>query len=660
MNGSARAQAARGFSEGRLSPLFQRKLFFLVGDGVLLTVSICAAYWLRFDGHVPPPLAPEIAVVAGIGVGLKLTVFLGQRLHMLSWSQVGLEDMVVVVRSVTVATALFWGATFVLRGIWHWLAIPRSVLLIDYVLTLNMIAMFRMLRRVQLYLSHRTAPDGRIALIVGAGVAGEQLAHSLRSDTSKYVPIGFVDDDRGKLGTTIRGLRVLGDRGELLDLARAYAVQAILIAMPSAPSSVIRSVVSLARKAGVDEVRIVPSIDRVLNGQVGFDDLREVQLSDLLGRQEVRLDPAAMEEGLRGRTILVTGAGGSIGSELCRQMTRFGPREIVLVDNDETALFWVERDLQRLKQRSTTCLEDIRDSVRVTEMMRRVHPDLVFHAAAYKHVDLMERHPNQAIGTNVLGALEVARAALEVRVAKFVLVSTDKAVNPASIMGATKRAAERICLGLNGRGHTRYLVVRFGNVLGSRGSVVPLFQENIRRGDAITIRGRNMRRYFMAISEAVLLILEAAAVGQGGEVFALDMGDPIRIQDLAYDLIRLSGLEPYRDVPITFTDPLPGEKDCEDLLTAEEGVVATRYERLFVSRAEPPKDFDRVLTQVSALHELAETGDRDSIVRWLMNLVPNYRPSSSALDEPQIIVVGRPPREGARPGERGQALRAVS
>lgn len=626
----------------------------------MLTLSICAAYWLRFDGHIPPSLAPEIVVVAGTGVGLKLIVFLGQRLHMLSWSQVGLEDMVVVVRSVTVATAMFWGATLVLRSTWHWLAIPRSVLLIDYVLTLNMIAMFRIVRRVQLYLSHRKAPDGRIALIVGAGAAGEELAHSLRNQTSKYVPIGFVDDDRAKLGTTIRGLRVLGNREELIDLARAYAVRAILIAMPSAPSSVIRSVVSLARRAGVDEVRIVPSINRVLNGQVEFDELREVQLSDLLGRQEVRLDPTAIAGGLRGRIVLVTGAGGSIGSELCRQMTRFGPQQIVLVDNDETALFWIERDLQRLKQRSTACLEDIRDSARMTEMMRSIRADVVFHAAAYKHVDLMERHPNQAIGTNVLGALVVARAALEANVDKFVLVSTDKAVNPTSIMGATKRAAEQICLALNGRGHTRYLVVRFGNVLGSRGSVVPLFQDNIRRGDAITIRGRNMRRYFMAISEAVLLILEAGAVGQGGEVFVLDMGDPIRIQDLACDLVRLSGLEPYRDVPITFTDPLPGEKDCEDLLTAEEGVAATRYEGLFVSCAEPPKDIDRLLDHVGVLHELAETGERESIMRWLMDLVPSYRPSSIVLDERQIIVVSRPPREGARPSERGQALRAVS
>ena len=622
-----------------------KKLFFLIGDAFLLALSICAAYWLRFEGHVHPSLGSEILIVATTGVTLKLAVFFAQRLHMLSWSQVGLEDMVAVVRTVSVATLVFWGATVALRAAWPWLAIPRSVLLIDYVLTLNMIAAFRIGRRVQLYLNHSSAAGGRLALIAGAGAAGEQLALSLRNTAnSGYTPIGFIDDDRTKLGTTIRGLRVLGGRAQLLDLVRMYRVQAILIAMPSAPSDAIRNVVSLARQGDVREIRIVPSLDRMLNGRTSFHNLREIELSDLLGRPEVRLDAAAIEKWLHGRTVLVTGAGGSIGSELCRQMTRFCPRQIVVLDNDETALFWIERDLQRLKQRSLACLEDIRDPGRITAIMRRLRPDVVFHVAAYKHVDLMERHPDQAVNTNVLGALTVAQAAQDAKVEKFVLISTDKAVNPTSVMGATKRVAEQVCLALNDREVTQYMVVRFGNVLGSRGSVVPLFQDNIRRGDAITIRGREMRRYFMATSEAVLMVLEAGAIGHGGEVFVLDMGEPIRIHDLACDLIRLSGLEPDRDVPIIFADPLPGEKEHEDLLTAEEGITATRHEGLLVARPAPPADAEALLEQVEALREMAKRRDRDGIARALTELVPTYQ-RSSAVDETQIVVVGKAPEE---------------
>jgi FlaA1/EpsC-like NDP-sugar epimerase len=422
-------------------------------------------------------------------------------------------------------------------------------------------------------------------------------------------------------------LRVLGGRASLPSIVRQHKIEAVLIAIPSGTSRLIRNIVSAARQAGVGEIRTIPSLDQILDGHVSFTDLREVQLADLLGRKEVKIDTGAVERWLHGRTVLVTGAAGSIGSELCRQIVRFRPRELVLMDCDETGLFNVEREMKDLGQRATTLLIDVRDTDSVAHAFRTIRPHVVFHAAAYKHVGLMERHPEQAVSVNVRGTHIVAAAAADVGVEKFVLISTDKAVNPASVMGATKRVAEQVCLALNGRGSTRYLAVRFGNVLGSRGSVVPLFQDRIRRGEPLTIRGRNMRRYFMAVSEAVLLVLQAGAAGQGGEIFVLDMGEPVQIVDLARELIRLSGLEPDKDVPIVFADPEPGEKEHEELLAAEEGTIATPHERIFAARGAPQVSADALFASVDALEETLKRHDFAGILETLRTLVPTYQPS---------------------------------
>jgi FlaA1/EpsC-like NDP-sugar epimerase len=360
---------------------------------------------------------------------------------------------------------------------------------------------------------------------------------------------------------------------------------------------------------------------------VSLTDLREVQLTDLLGRELVKIDTTAVERWLRDRTVLVTGAGGSIGSELCRQITRFRPREVMLMDSDETGLFNVKQEMEHLGQRATPLLVDVRDSDNVMETFRKLTPQVVFHAAAYKHVGLMERYPEQAVSVNILGTRVVAEAAAEVGVEKFVLISTDKAVNPTSVMGASKRVAEQVCLALNGLGSTRYLAVRFGNVLGSRGSVIPVFQDKIRRGEPLTIRGPNMRRYFMAVSEAVLLVLQAGTAGQGGEIFVLDMGEPVQIIDLARELIRLSGLEPEKDVPIVFAAPEPGEKEHEDLLAAEEGTIATSHERISVAGGAAHVSAGSLFAQVGALEEMIRRRNFGGILDILRQLVPTYQPS---------------------------------
>lgn len=613
----------------------RRTAFFLVVDAILLTLSLLAAAGLRFDGSIPPELSAQLPLVVAISLAVKLPVFASQRLYWLSWSQVGLEDMLLLVRAVSLGSVAFLVAILVIRNTGNLAGFPRTVLLLDYIITLHAIGAFRMGRRIYQHFAGALTNEqnhGRSALIVGAGAAGGQLARSLRqTPSSDYRPIGFVDDDPRKLGTVIYGLPVLGNREGLPNIVRENHIQAVLIAMPTAPSRVIRNVVTASREAGAREVRILPGLESLLNGQISFTDLRDVQLTDLLGRGIVQIQTSAIEQWLQGRRVLVTGAGGSIGSELCRQLVRFQLSELVVLDMDESGLFWIDQELQRLGYRATEVIADVRDDRRMQEILLRVRPNVVFHAAAYKHVGLMERHPEEAVVTNIFGTISAAEASLLSSVEKFVLISTDKAVNPTSVMGATKRLAEEVCLTLNGRGPTQFIAVRFGNVLGSRGSVIPLFQEHIHRGEPLTVRGPNMRRYLMATSEAVSLVLQAGAMGKGGEVFVLDMGEPVRILDLAKDMIRLVGLEPEKDVPIVFADPEPGEKEHEDFLMAEEGIASTRHDRIFVAHTTFDLSGEELAQHIDTLRKHVDARDVASIVETLRILVPTYTPSEALL-----------------------------
>ena len=609
------------------------RILFAACDAALLVLALALAVWIRFDGRVPAVTVAVLPRAVLLGVLIKITVFWAFRLYDLSWSQVGLEDMLLVVRAVTAGSVAFGAAALFLQEA-GWIGnVPRGVLLVDYVLTLYFIGAFRLGRRVVAHLK-RGSGQGRTALIVGAGAAGEQLLRSLRqTPNSGYNPVGFVDDNPSKIGTLIHGLPVLGARDSLSAITRDRGIETVLIALPSAPSRVVRHVVSLSRQAGVQEIRIVPGIERVLGGPIGFTDLRDVEVADLLTREVVRIDTAQVAGWLRGRVVVVTGAGGSIGSELSRQVARFGPRQLVLLDQDESGVFSTEHEIRRPGLRLTTVVADVRDGRKISRLFQEIRPGVVFHAAAYKHVAMMERFPEAAVLTNVFGTLSVAEASIQAGVEGFVLISTDKAVNPTSVMGAAKRVAEQLCRVLQEQGKTRFVAVRFGNVLGSRGSVIPLFQDKIRRGEPLTIRGANMQRYFMAISEAVLLVLQAGAMGRGSEIFVLDMGEPIKIIDLARDLIRMHGLEPERDVPIVFADPEPGEKDFEDLLTAEEGTVATRQDRIFVVRASPAPNAETIFAHLDRLYSAAEAGDRAQMMHVLQALVPTYRPSPLPVTE---------------------------
>ncbi|HEV2281555.1 MAG TPA: nucleoside-diphosphate sugar epimerase/dehydratase [bacterium] len=611
-----------------------RRAVLAAADAAVLLASLWLAYWLRYDGRAAAALqAAGPSMIVTLDLFVKLGAFGALGLYALSVSQMGMEDVGTILRAVAGGTAGFAAAMWV-AGRATGGPIPGALLAIDGVLTLCGILGPRLALRVWAARRESVPAPGTAALIVGAGVAGEQLASSLRtSPGSGYVPIGFLDDDAAKHGSVIHGLRVLGPLQRLGEVVRAHNVEAVLIAMPSASSQAIRRVVAVANDAGIRRIRIIPGLERILQGQASFTDLQQVQLDDLLGRRVVTIDSALVGGWLRNRRVLVTGAAGSIGSELCRQIARFRPEVLVPVDYDETGLFWVARELERIGQPAVPVIGDVRDGLQMRDLFRRLHPDVVFHAAAYKHVGLMEQHPLQSVHTNVLGTLAAGAAARDAAVERFVLISTDKAVNPASMMGVTKRVAEQVCLAMNAQGPTRYTVVRFGNVLGSRGSVIPLFQEQIRRGEPLTVRGANTQRYFMVTSEAVLLVLQAGAMGQGGEVFVLDMGQPIRILDLAQELIRLSGLRPHADVPIIVADPLPGEKEVEDLMTAEDGTVITPHRQIHVARRTPLADPDRLLAAVASLEPLIKAGRAAETVRAIKALVPTYRPSDFVLAE---------------------------
>lgn len=629
----------------------QRTVWFLIGDVALLLLSLAAAAGLRFDGRVPPEILAQLPVVMALSLAIKVPIFFHHGLYRLSWSRVSLDDVLTIIRAVTIGTVAFWAIVFLMKESLL-VGFPRGILLIDYVLTMYTIGGLRMSSRIYRHLHSALRVPGRRALLIGAGAAGEQLVRALRETPGMtYTPVGFIDDDPVKIGTVLHGLPILGNREQIMRIARERGVEAVLISMPSAPSRVIRRVVALAREAGVKDIRIIPGLDRIVNGQLTFSDLREIHPVDLLGRETVQIDTGDVDRYVRGRRVLVTGAGGSIGSELCRQIVQFGPELVVLLDRDETGLFFIEQEMQRLGQQSAGVVADICDERRVREVCQAHHPQIVFHAAAYKHVGLMERHPADAVMTNAFGTRAVATACLDAGVGQFVLISTDKAVNPTSMMGVSKRIAEMICLALNGRGPTRFAAVRFGNVLGSRGSVIPVFFENIRKGEPIIIRGENMRRYFMAMSEAVLLVLQAGAMSRGGEIFVLDMGEPVRILDLARDLIRLSGLEPERDVPIIVTDPDPGEKEHEDLLTAEEGTVMTQHELVFVARGSS-MDLESLSPKLAELEEAVRQGDNPLVVRLLQDIVPTYRPSQlvQVQGRGSLSVTGRD--ESYRPANR--------
>lgn len=556
---------------------------FTLTDLLFGVLAFFGAYYLRFEGNIPASVLSGFTSLWFWYILLKVLVFHFTGLYKRIWRFLGTNELLSLVGALLITNLLLISVSYY----WH-VMVPRSIFILTWLLDMAFSGGVRLLPKLYYERSKilSSFSHGRRVLIVGAGDAGYLVVKELqRRPESELVPVGFLDDNEQKLQMKILGLPVLGKHSELGRVVKEHYIQEVLIAMPSAKGEVIREIVESCRKAKVP-VRTLPRMYDIINGEITLDSIREVKLEDLLGREPVQLDTAVIADSIRGKTILVTGAGGSIGAELCRQICRFDPAELVLLGHDENPLFEIEMELREKYPRAPlrTVIADIKDAPRIEAVFMQIKPQVVFHAAAHKHVPLMEANPGEAFKNNVLGTRNVAVAASKIPAESFVFISTDKAVNPTSVMGATKRIAEIMIQSFNEIGTTKFVAVRFGNVLGSRGSVVPIFQEQIRKGGPVTVTDPEMKRFFMTIPEAAQLVLEAGGMAQGGEIFILDMGEPVKIVDMARELIRLSGFEPEKDIAIEFTGIRPGEKLYEEILTAQEGVTATKHKRIFTAQ----------------------------------------------------------------------------
>lgn len=609
----------------RLGALGRATAKFAV-DLLLWSAAVPLAYLLRLEMIAIRHIS-SLLVYLAVGLPVRALMIWGFGLHRQAWSMVGVRDLVRLAGAVGLGTIVLFFAGLGLAGS---VFVPRSIPAISGTLALLLLGGARFAARLlREGAGRRRAGGGRRVLIVGAGEAGTMLAREmLRHPEAGLVPVGYLDDALAKQRLRLADLRVWGGLEDLPRVTRRLRADEVLIAIPSARGEVVRRVVDAACAAGIG-YRIMPALHEILSGRVSIGDLREVDLEDLLRREPVRLNLDEIAGYLVGKGVLVTGAGGSIGSELVRQVLRFGPREVILVGHGENTLFTLSQELARREPRPPfrMVIADVRERGDLEPVFRLGRPHVVFHAAAHKHVPLMEENPAAAVRNNVVGTANLVELALVHGVERFVNVSTDKAVNPTSVMGATKRVAEYLVQRAAGRAAPGqvFVSVRFGNVLGSRGSVVPTFREQIRRREPVTVTHPEMKRYFMTIPEAAQLVLQAGGLGENGAVYVLDMGDPVRIVDLAEELIRLSGLEPGVDIPIVFTGLRPGEKLFEEILTAEEGTVASRHEKIFVARGAPPPagEFEARLADLLAA---ADAEDGAGIRAALQRLVPTYRP----------------------------------
>jgi FlaA1/EpsC-like NDP-sugar epimerase len=611
-----------------------RNRYLVVFDLIGCLIGLSLAYAIRFETfEIGEPHRGTLLRVLPWLLGFKVLVFYRAGLYRRLWRHAGvveLERILTASGVAAVATAVLGGWLLPALGLAP-VRVPISVLVLDAVLTPVIVTAPRFLGR---WLSHRESRnrnEGIKVLIAGAGSAGELIARELRTNLKLgLVPVGFVDDDGAKHGLEMQGLPVLGPIDRLVDFRERFRADEIIIAMPSAPGSVIREAMRKAQQAGL-RARTIPGMFEILSGRAGISTLRPIQIEDLLRREPVRTDLDRVHALIEERTILVTGAGGSIGSELCRQVARLNPGRLVVLGHGENSIFGITNELAERHPGLVVSpvIADVRDAERISRIIDRFRPSTVFHAAAHKHVPLMEVNVAEAVTNNVQGTRNVVLASARAGVERFVMVSTDKAVRPTNVMGASKRVAEQIVQETADHCGQNYIAVRFGNVLGSRGSVVPTFLRQIEDGGPVTVTHPEMRRYFMTIPEAVQLVLQAAVLGRGGEVFVLDMGEPVRIVDLATDLIRLSGFEVGRDIEIHFTGVRPGEKLYEELFFGREHAEPTEHPKVLRARhADLPIGLSSVVDDL--VHRAVTCGTDDELRRLLCRLVPDYHPEDSA------------------------------
>ena len=602
-----------------------RRLFVLALHLAVIPAGYYLAFALRFDGAVPPEYVHYFWGTVGYLLAIRLGTFGAFGLFHGWWRHVGMSDLVSLIKAVTASSALL---VVVLYMTGELAGYPRSVVVLDWAAALLLFGGGRF--AVRAFREERLVPwrsrRGTRALIIGGGAAAERLLREAQRDReSEICPVGIVDDDATKLGMRLHGVPVVGGSERIGELTARFGVKLLVIAIPSATRDQMRGILAACLSAGV-EFKIVPSIRELLDGRARMGQLRSVQIDDLLGREAVDLGFDGPRADLEGRTVLVTGGAGSIGSELARQIAGFKPARLIVLDQAESPLYFVHLELAQAQPGLTVIpvVADVADPGRMERVFARYRPEFVFHAAAYKHVPLMENNVVEAVRNNVLGTLSVAECAARYGAEKFVLISTDKAVHPSSVMGATKRIAEQVVLGWPAlaKSRTDFRAVRFGNVLGSDGSVIPLFKRQLAAGLPLTVTHPEVTRYFMTIPEAVQLVLQAAALPEAAcRISMLEMGEPVRILDLAENLIRLSGLEPDKDVPIVFTGLRPGEKLHEELMTDREATVPTAVPKIRIVQTDGP-DVETLTTGLDRLAAAAAVGDLQDALVALCALVP--------------------------------------
>ncbi|MBK1691191.1 polysaccharide biosynthesis protein [Ectothiorhodospira mobilis] len=593
----------------------------LVHDLLWVPTALFMGYWTHANFRLmAPPDYAGYADLLPLVVAVQGGALWGFGLYRGIWRFASLPDLVRILKAVAGGTLGIAALVFLLKL----QGVPRTVMVLYPIFLTMGLTGPRLLYRW--FKDHRlglTRGDAQRALVIGAGRSGEMLVRDLLKD-HRYLPVGLLDDAPGKWGRELHGVRILGPVAELERLLDTLGVDVVLLAMPSASASLVRQVTHLCRQRG-KACGTLPSIYEIAGGHSRAGQLREIRIEDLLGREAVTLDDASLRRFLQGRRVLITGAGGSIGSELCRQVALHDPAHLVMVDHSEFNLYSVDQDIHPLlaPDRFTPLLADVRDKPRLRRIFQRFRPQIVLHAAAYKHVPLVEQNAVEGVSSNLLGTRNTADLAVEFAAEKFLLVSTDKAVNPTNVMGATKRAAEIYCQGLHAHPGTAFMVTRFGNVLGSAGSVVPLFRRQIEAGGPVTVTHPEITRFFMTIPEAVSLILQAAAMGEGGEVFVLDMGEPVRIDDLARQMIQLYGREPDRDIAVEYVGLRPGEKLYEELFHAEEDLVPTRHSKILRARTRGV-DPDRLETQLTRVTAACRRQDEVEVRAALREIVPEF------------------------------------
>lgn len=600
------------------------KLILVIIDAALINLSFLLSYFLRFNFNIPAAEINKFVKISFFITVIYITVFYLFKLYNILWSYAGIDEFMWIIAACITSSFASTVFGFIIRN-----RLPLSICILagifSMILTGGLRASIRLIRR-HIDLSRRPDCKPKRVLIVGSGRAGTMIVREMRSCKEiNYLPAAFIDDDPYKAGREISGLKVVGNRDKIIETVKIMSVDLILIAIAAIDSSTKRDLLNICKGAGC-QVKIIPGIYEIIDGQVTLNKIRDVNMEDLLGREPVHLDMDGINDYIRDKVVMVTGGGGSIGSELCRQILKFKPKELVILDNSENNVYILQMDFNRNKVPGNISyvIASVRDKNKLDLVFKKYRPDIVFHAAAHKHVPLMEGNPGEAIKNNIFGTLNTAITADKYKVKRFVMISTDKAVNPTNVMGATKRVCEMIIQSLDKKSETQYVAVRFGNVLGSNGSVVPLFMEQIKNGGPVTVTHKDINRFFMTIPEAAQLVLQAGAYAKGGEIFVLDMESPVKIYDLACDLIRLSGFIPNEDIKIDIIGLRPGEKLYEEVLTDEEGLNRTLHKKIFVGKP-TFTDFDKLITEINEFKAIVEGDDREKIIAKLEEIVPTYK-----------------------------------